>query len=254
MLFRTSFSYLLPLFFLMSSCWASKVQVAVAANFAAPMQQISTEFEQSTGHNVELSFGATAKFYAQIKNGAPFDILLAADQITPTKLAQENLAKADSQFTYAIGKLVLWSASKNVVDKQGAVLKRGSFKHLAIASQQAPYGVAAQQTLVKLNLWDSLSPKIVQGESIGQTYSFVASGNAELGFVALSQVLDRAKMSNQIKAGSAWTVPENLYSPLRQDAILLKSGEDNSAATALLTFLKSDNAKKIIQSYGYILQ
>jgi len=252
MRFRTCFSYLLLFFFLISPSWANKVQVAVAANFAAPMQQICVEFEQGTGHKVALSLGATAKFYAQIKNGAPFDILLAADQTTPTKLAQENLAKADSQFTYAIGKLVLWSASKNVVDEQGGVLKRGSFKHLAIASQQAPYGVAARQTLVKLNLWDSLSPKIVQGESIGQTYSFVASGNAELGFVALSQVLDKTQMTNQIKAGSAWIVPDNLYSPLLQDAILLKFGENNEAARALLTFLKSDVAKKIIRSYGYI--
>jgi len=250
MRFFNYFFYLLPSIFFINSSQANEVHVAVAANFAAPMQQISAEFEQSTGHKALLSFGATGKFYAQIKNGAPFDILLAADQTTPTQLAQEHLAKASSQFTYAIGKLVLWSANKNLVDKQGEVLKHGTFTHLAIASQQASYGTAAKQTLIKLNLWTSLSPKIVQGESIAQTYSFVASGNAELGFVALSQVWKE----EQQKSGSAWIVPENLYSPLRQDAILLKSGEDNSAARALLTFLKSDNAKKIIQSYGYILQ
>jgi molybdate transport system substrate-binding protein len=234
-------------FFLFNSSHATEVHVAVAANFTAPMQQISVAFQQATGHKAILAFGATGKFYAQIKNGAPFDILLAADQMTPTKLAQENVAIADSQFTYAIGKLVLWSATENFVDAQGAVLKSGKFAHIAIASPQAPYGVAAKQTLMALNLLNSLLPKIVQGESIGQTYSFVASGNAELGLVALSQVWKK----NKINSGSAWIVPDNLYTPLRQDAILLKTGEHNPAARELLSFLKSDAAKKIIQSYGY---
>ncbi|WP_105532855.1 molybdate ABC transporter substrate-binding protein [Solimicrobium silvestre] len=233
---------------LAGSSFADEVQVAVAANFAAPMKQIALAFEQTTGHKALLSFGATGKFYAQIKNAAPFDILLAADQTTPTQLAQEQAAVAGSQFTYAIGKLVLWSAAAGLVDAQGAILKHGSFAHLALASpKQAPYGAAALETLTALNLVKELSPKFVQGESIGQTYTFVATGNAELGFVALSQVWE----NNQIKSGSAWIVPENLYAPLRQDAILLKHGKDNSAALALLAYLKTDAAKNIIRSYGY---
>jgi len=246
MRFFASFLYL----FLVNPSYAHEVQVAVSANFSAPMKQISAAFQQATGHKVALSFGATAKFYAQIKNGAPFDILLAADQTTPEQLARAHLAIADSQFTYAIGKLVLWSATANRVDSQGAVLRKEDVEHIALASPQAPYGVAARQTLMALNLWDALSPKIVQGESIGQTYSFVASGNAEIGFVALSQVW-QGGMNNQFKSGSAWIVPENLYAPLRQDAILLKSGADNPGARALLAYLKSDTARKIIRSYGY---
>ena len=173
--------------------------------------------------------------------------MLAADQSTPTKLAQEQVAISSSQFTYAIGQLVLWSAKANFVDAHGAILKSDEFAHIAIGSPQAPYGMAARQTVKSLNLVNSLTPKLVQGESIAQTYSFVASGNAELGFVALSQVWK----NNKINSGSAWIVPENLYTPLRQDAILLKAGEDNQAALALLAFLKSDAAKSIIQSYGY---
>jgi molybdate transport system substrate-binding protein len=234
-------------FFLFNISQAAEVHVAVAANFAAPMKYISAKFQQATGHKAALSFGATGKFYAQIKNGAPFDILLAADQSTPTKLAQEQVAISGSQFTYAIGQLVLWSAKANFVDTQGAILKGDAFAHIAIGSPQAPYGMAAMQTVKALNLVNSLTPKLVQGESIAQTYSFVASGNAELGFVALSQVWK----NNKINSGSAWIVPENLYTPLRQDAILLKAGEDNQAALALLVFLKSDAAKSIIQSYGY---
>ena len=237
--------------FLINPSHANKVHVAVSANFAAPMKQISAAFQQTTGHTAVLSFGATAKFYAQIKNGAPFDIFLAADQTTPDQLARERLAIPDSQFTYATGKLVLWSATPNVVDSQGAVLRREDFAHIAMASPQAPYGVAARQTLMALNLFNALSPKIVQGESIGQAYSFVASGNAELGFVALSQVWKAEQMSNKMKSGSAWIVPQSLYTPLRQDAILLQSGADNLAASALLAYLKSENAKKIIRSYGY---
>lgn len=241
------FGFLLSVF-LINPSHANEVQVAVSANFAAPMKQISAAFQQATGHKATLSVGATAKFYAQIKNGAPFDILLAADQTTPEQLAREHLAIANSQFTYATGKLVLWSAAAHVVDSQGAVLRKKTFEHIAIASPQAPYGVAARQTLMALNLLNTLSPNIVQGESIGQTWSFVASGNAELGFVALSQVWK----NHQIKSGSAWIVPENLYTPLRQDAILLKSGADNPAAIALLAYLKSDTAKEIIRSYGYV--
>lgn len=235
-------------FILINSSWADDVNVAVAANFAEPMKQISAAFKKTTGHKAVLSIGATGKFYAQIKNAAPFDILLAADQSTPAKLYHEQAAVKGSRFTYAIGKLVLWSATQGLVDGQGAVLKKGNFSHLAIANpQQAPYGVAAKETLAALNLSSVLSRKIVQGESIGQAYSFVATGNAELGFVALSQVWE----NNRLKSGSVWIVPDNLYTPLRQDAVLLKHGQNNPAAAALLAYLKSDAAKDIIRSYGY---
>jgi molybdate transport system substrate-binding protein len=229
-------------FLLLRPCWAAQAQVAVAANFSAPMKQIAAQFQQATGHSVTLSLGATAKFYAQIKNGAPFDLLLAADQATPTRLAREQLAIGPSQFTYALGKLVLWSATKRAVDRE--VLKQGKFTHLAIASPQAPYGIAAKDVLMSLHLFKILQPKLVQGESVGQTYSFVATGNAELGFVALSQIVENP-------SGSTWIVPENLYQPLRQDAILLKHGQANPAALALLAYLKSDSAKKIMCAYGY---
>ena len=230
------------------SCPAQVVEVAVAANFAAPMKQIASSFELASGYKIALSVGATGKFYAQIKNAAPFDILLSADQITVRKLAQEQFADASTQFTYATGKLVLWSAAPGLVDAQGTVLKSGHFAHIAIASpSQAPYGAAAIETLKSLHLTEQITPRIVQGESIGQTYAFVATGNAELGFVALSQVWN----NGQIQSGSAWMVPENLYTPIHQDAILLRHGKDNQAALALLAWLKSDAAKKIIHAYGY---
>lgn len=229
---------------------ADTVQVAVAANFTAPMKRIAAEFEKDTGHRAVLAFGGTGKFYAQILNAAPFDILLAADDETPTKLAQEGLAIAGSQFTYAQGKLVLWSAQPGVVDDRGEVLQRGSFAHLAIANPKlAPYGVAAAETMKALGVHDFLAPKFVTGENIGQTFQFVQSGNAPLGFVALSQVIQEGG----IAAGSAWIVPARLYQPIRQDAIILEKGRANPAAQALMTYLKGDKARKLIQSYGYDL-
>ncbi len=242
------FSICFLLFILMNSSSAGEVTIAVAANFAGPMQQIAEGFEQTSGHKVQLSFGATGKFYAQIKNAAPFDILLAADEATPSRLAKEGIAIKSSQFTYATGKLVLWSPDVNRVDAKGDVLKHGKFNHLAIASPgQAPYGAAAKETLISLKLYNVVSPKLVQGESVGQTYSYIATGNAELGFVALSQVWE----NNRIKSGSGWIVPDNLYSPLLQDAILLKHGQRNPAALAMMVYLKSDGAKKIIRLHGY---
>ncbi|MCD6026475.1 MAG: modA [Solimicrobium sp.] len=244
---RDYFIHIFFSFFLINFSWANEVQVAVAANFAAPMKQISAAFFHATGHTAALSFGATGKFFTQIKNGAPFDILLAADQITPNQLAQKGYALPETQFTYALGRLVLWSAASGVIDVEGTVLKEGRFVRLAMASSQAPYGIAAKQTLKSLDLLERFQPRIVVGESIGQAYTFIASGNATLGFVALSQVCE----NHQIKSGSAWIVPENLYSPLWQDAILLKHGKNNPAALALLAYLRSDTAKKIIHSYGY---
>ena len=227
---------------------AETISVAVASNFTAPMQKIAAQFEKDTGHKAELSFGATGKFYAQISNGAPFGILLAADDKTPAKIAQEGKGDAASRFTYSIGKLVLWSKQDGYVDANGEVLKTGKFQHVAIANPKlAPYGLAAEQTLTKLNLLDAIKPKFVQGENIGQTYQFAATGNAELGFVALSQVMEDGK----IKAGSAWVVPAEMHEPIRQDAIVLNNAKDNVAAKALMDYLKGDKARAIISAYGY---
>ncbi|WP_241776962.1 molybdate ABC transporter substrate-binding protein [Acidovorax sp. Root275] len=227
---------------------ADTVSVAVAANFTAPMQKIAAVFEADTGHKAELSFGATGKFYAQITHGAPFQVLLSADDTTPAKLEREAKAVAHSRFTYAVGTLVLWSAQAGIVDAQGDVLKKGNFKHLAIANPKlAPYGAAAMQVMDKLGVTDALQPRLVQGENIAQTFQFVSTGNAQLGFVALSQVMTDGK----IRSGSAWQVPASLHDPIRQDAVLLAPGKDSAAATALLTYLRGDKARAIIQSYGY---
>ena len=227
---------------------AAEVHVAVAANFTAPMKQIAADFEKETGHKVVLSFGASGKFYAQIKNGAPFQILLSADDEKPIQLVKDGLAVADSRFTYAIGTLVLWSAKPGFVDAKGEVLSKGHFNKIALANPKlAPYGTAAIELLTKQGLLTSLTPKFVQGENISQTFQFVSTGNAELGFVALSQVMKDGKVTS----GSAWIVPGRLHSPIRQDAVLLATGRDNAAAKALLGYLKSDKAKKIIRSYGY---
>lgn len=227
---------------------ADTISVAVASNFTAPMQKIAAEFAKDTGHKAELSFGATGKFYAQISNGAPFGILLAADDTTPAKIAREGKGVADSRFTYAVGKLVLWSKQDGYVDAQGAVLKTGKFQHVAIANPKlAPYGLAAEQTLTQLGLLEQIKPKFVQGENIGQTYQFAATGNAELGFVALSQMMEDGK----IKSGSAWLVPAAMHEPIRQDGIILNNAKDNAAAKALMDYLQGDKARAIISAYGY---
>lgn len=227
---------------------AETVQVAVAANFTAPMKEIAIAFGQDSGHSAQLSFGSTGKFYAQIKGGAPFDVFLAADDETPARLAREGLALPASRFTYATGRLVLWSPQPGLVDDRGEVLRGNRFRHIAIAAPKlAPYGAAAVQALQQLGLLEALTPKFVQGESIGQAFSFVSTGNAELGLVALSQVTE----NGQLKSGSGWTVPAVLHSPLRQDAALLTRGEGNPAALALLQYLKTGKARAIIRSYGY---
>ena len=228
---------------------ADETQIAVAANFAAPAQKMAADFEKQTGHKAIIVTGATGKFYAQIVNGAPFDILLAADDETPAKLEKEGQSIAGKRFTYAIGKLVLWSAKSAIVDDKGEVLKRGGFDHISIANPKvAPYGAAAVETLKALGVYEALQPKLVMGENIAQTHQFVATGNAPLGFVALSQILRDGKIE-----GSYWIVPEKLYAPIRQDAVLLNKGKDNKAATAFLEFLKSKSAKDLILSYGYSL-
>ena len=227
---------------------ASEVRVAVASNFTAPMKVLAREFEQATGHKTALSFGATGQFYAQIKNGAPFDVLLSADDTTPARLAQEGLAQAESRFTYAIGRLVLWSRRPDLVDREGTVLRTSRFQRLAIANPKlAPYGAAAMEVLNSMGLAVTLAPKIVEGANIGQAYQFVASKNAELGFVALSQVSENGRM----REGSGWVVPTSLHAPIQQDAILLAPGRDQASALALLRFLRSERAREVITSFGY---
>jgi len=214
------------------------------------MHQIGADFEKETGHKARLIFGATGKFYAQISNGAPFEVLLAADAATPSKLVNEGNAVAGSQMTYAVGKLVLWSSKPGLVDDQGAVLKRADFAHIAYCNPAlAPYGAAAVQAMKALGVFGALQPKLVQGENITQAYQFVVSGNAELGFVALSQVFKDGK----IIEGSAWIVPDGLYQPIRQDAVILARGRGKPAAEALMKFLKGDRAKSIVKSFGYEL-
>lgn len=226
---------------------ADEVSVAVAANFTAPMQQIAADFEKASGHKIVASYGSTGKFYAQIKNGAPFELLLAADDETPARLIKENAAVAGSQFTYAIGKLVLWSAKSTVVDDKGEVLKKGGFDHISLANPKlAPYGAAGVEVMKALGVYDALQPKIVSAENITQAYQFVSSGNALLGFVALSQVLKDGKID-----GSAWIVPAHLYAPIRQDVVMLEKGRGKPAAEALAKYLKGDKAKAVIKSFGY---
>ena len=234
---------------LSSASYAAEVLVAVAANFAAPMQKIAPLFEKDTGHKAILSLGSTGSFYAQIKNGGPFHILLSADDETPLKLEKEGLGIVGSRFTYATGKLVLWSKQAGLVDDAGQVLKTGNFQRIALANPKlAPYGLAAVETLTQLGILQTLQAKIVQGDNIAQTYQFVFTENAQLGFVALSQVYADGKISQ----GSAWIVPSQLHSPLQQDALLLNPGKNNSAAAALMNYLKTDKAKQIIRAFGYV--
>lgn len=231
-----------------ASSLADQAQVAVAANFAEPIKAIAAVLEKTTGHTIQVTLGATGKLYAQIKNGAPFDVLMAANTATPAALEKDGLAEPGSHFNYATGKLVLWSADAARVDVKGDMLRSGNFRKLAYANPKtAPYGEAAMQVMDKLGLTPALSPKLVQGESIGQTFNFVHTGNAEIGFVAMSQVLQGGKL----KSGSMWVVPQNLYSPIRQDAVVLQRGATNPAAQALVKLLQSPNIKDLIRSYGY---
>jgi molybdate transport system substrate-binding protein len=239
---------LLALLLLAPALHAAEVRVAVAANFAAAMQQIAAAFEQDTGHQAVLAPGSTGRFYAQVKNGAPFDVLLAADDETPARLEKEGFALAGTRFTYAIGRLVLWSASAGVVDGRGEVLRSGSFTRLAIADPKlAPYGAAAVQAMERLGVAARLRTRLVQGESIAQAHQFVATGNAQLGFVALSQVTSAERLTG----GSAWLVPRELHDPIRQDAVLLNRARGNAAASALAQYLRGERALAILRAHGY---
>ncbi|MNO35608.1 Molybdate-binding periplasmic protein precursor [compost metagenome] len=244
------FATLIASFTLAGNALAGEVQVAVAANFTAPIQAIASDFEKDTGHKLVAAYGATGQFYSQIKNGAPFEVFLAADDTTPAKLEKEGESVAGSRFTYATGKLVLWSAQVGYVDVKGDVLKQNQFKHLSIANPKAaPYGLAATQVMDKLKLSTALAPKLVEGQSITQALQFVSTGNAELGFVALSQVYKDGRISS----GSAWIVPEQLHDPIKQEAVILNKGKDNPAATALVNYLRGPKAAAVIKSYGYTL-
>jgi molybdate transport system substrate-binding protein len=224
---------------------AAEVSVAVAANFTEPAKAIATAFEKATGNRVSLSFGASGQFYTQITHGAPYEVFLSADAERPKRAEQAGVGVPGTRFTYAIGRLVLYSTTPGLVDGAGAVLKGGRFGKLAIADPTAaPYGAAALQTMQKLGVYAGVKPKIVQGSSITQAYQFVATGAAELGFVALSQVIDEP-------GGSRWLVPADLHAPIDQQAILLFTGQKNPAARAFLAFLKGPQATAIIRKYGY---
>jgi molybdate transport system substrate-binding protein len=225
--------------------FAAQVKVAVAANFTGPAREIAARFKARTGHEASLSFGSSGQFYAQIANGAPFEVFLSADRERAERAEAEGLGVAGSRFTYAVGRLVLYSKTRGLVDGKGAVLKGGRFEKLAIADPKtAPYGVAALETMKALGLDAQLRPRLVQGTSITQAYQFVDTGAAELGFVALSQLAG-------VKGGSRWTVPANLHTPIDQQAVLLKTGANSHAARAFLTFLRGAEAKAIIRRYGY---
>jgi molybdate transport system substrate-binding protein len=244
-------SFVLTLLFVAyaTSLRAEQALVAVAANFSAPMQQIALAFQKDTGHQLRLSFGATGGFYAQIKNGGPFDVFLSADQLTPQKIEAEGLGVPQTRFTYATGQLVLWSKQDGLVDDKGQVLRSKNIQRIALANPKlAPYGAAALEAMTQLGLLDELKPKLVQGDNIAQTYQFVSTQNAQLGFVALSQVFADGK----ITSGSGWVLPSSLYKPILQDAILLKNGKDNSAAKALMLYIKGDKAKEMIKRFGYL--
>jgi molybdate transport system substrate-binding protein len=244
-------SFLLALLTLMPAlACADEVPVAVAANFAAPLKQLAADFEKDTGHKLVAAFGSTGKFYTQIKSGAPFEVLLAADDETPARLEKEGDGVAGSRFTYAVGRLVLWSRQAGYVDDQGNVLRKNAFGHLALPNPKlAPYGAAALELLKALGVHDAVQPKLVVAENLTQVQQFVATGNAELGFVALSQVLKEGKIAE----GSGWIVPQKFYTPIRQDAVLLAKGKGKPAAEALLAYLKGDKARAAIRGYGYDL-
>lgn len=231
-----------------NTAWADEVQVAVAANFTSPIQAIARDFQKDTGHTLIAAYGATGQFYAQIKNGAPFEVFLAADDSTPARLEAENAIVPGSRFTYAIGTLALWSAKPGYVDSRGQVLQKNQYQHLSIANPKtAPYGQAALQVLDKLKLTEATRPKLVEGQNITQAFQFVSTGNAELGFVALSQIYKDGK----VESGSAWIVPASLHAPIRQDAVILAKGKDNPAAKALVEYLKGPKAAAVIKAYGY---
>lgn len=229
---------------------AGEVSVAVASNFAAPMERLAPLFQKESGHTVKVTPGASGKLYAQIKKGAAFDVFLSADEELPKRLMQEGTAVVGSRFVYATGRLVLWSAQPGFVDDKGLVLNRGNFNLLAIPNPvNSPYGVAAKETLTKLTMWNAMQRKLDKGEDVIETYRFVASERAELAFIPLSQVMRDGKVST----GSWWLVPPEMHNPIRQSAVLLTAAKDPAASKAFLAFLKSEKAQKVMRGFGYEL-
>lgn len=239
---------LLSLLILSPSTYAEEVYAAVASNFTIAMKDIAKQYEEESGNKVVLSFGSSGKFFAQIQHGAPFQVFLSADQNKPDALEKAGFIVPNSRFTYAIGALALWSAKPDFIHNNDTRLKSGDFNKLALANPKlAPYGIAATEVLENLGLTESTKSKWVMGENISQTYQFASTGNTDLGFVALSQIMSKG----HIEKGSSWIIPTDQYSPIRQDAVLLKSAENNAAAKGLLDYLRSDKARNIIHSYGY---
>ncbi|WP_196139736.1 molybdate ABC transporter substrate-binding protein [Aliikangiella sp. G2MR2-5] len=238
------------LIFTSTSLNAAEVRVAVASNFAVPIKQLAKKFELSSEHKVRLSIGSSGKFFAQIQHAAPYDLFLSADREKPQALINLGLAVNGSQFTYAQGRLVLWSRTTSLVDPQGNVLLRGNYRNLALANPKlAPYGAAAVEVLTRLKLFEKVNPKLIRGENIAQAFQYVATGNAEIGFISYSQL----KQLDSKEMGSYWLVPESLHSPIRQDLVLLERAKENPAAAAFIEFLKSEGAQKQIRQFGYKL-
>jgi molybdate transport system substrate-binding protein len=231
---------------------AKSVHVAVAANFSHTMQSLVTEFEKTSDIKIALSFGSSGKFYAQIKQGAPYELFFSADQSKPDALQKDGLVIETSRFTYAIGRLAVWSAHPDFVNKTESALKLGAFNKLAIANPKlAPYGAATLEVLRHLALVEATQPKWVRGENIAQTYQFVSSGNADLGFIALSQLLGKNKVK-KVEIGSYWLVPDTMHHPIKQDVVLLRSAANSQGAKAFLDFMHTDKARNIITEYGYL--
>ena len=246
------FLKLFPLFLLFVAvpATAATVHVATASNFSGTLHLLAESFEKSTNHRVRISSASTGKLYAQISHGAPYDLFLAADRARPERLEREGLAAAGSRFTYALGRLVLWAPGREFEGAANVLLAEADVRRIAIANPKtAPYGLAAQQTLEAIGLWPRLQGRLVRGENIGQTFQFIASGAAEMGFVALAQLPEESS-----SAGYRWLVQQELHQPIRQEAVLLKRGADNPAAKAFLAFLRSEQAQRLIVGQGYGLE
>jgi len=248
---RGLFVVLVILFSLVSApVYSGEINVAVASNFAAPMERIVALFQKESGYTVKISLGSSGKLYSQIKSGSPFDLLLSADETIPKRLIQDGQAIGSSRFVYALGKMVLWSPQPGFVDVRGAVLNKGNFTKLAIADPKfSPYGLAAKETLEKLVMWNAMQEKLIKGENVTQTYQLAASENADLAFISLSQVMRDGKIAD----GSWWLVPSEMHNPIRQSAVMLAGAKDKIAAQAFLDFLKSNKAIAIIRNFGYEL-
>ena len=227
---------------------AAEVSAAVAANFAAPMERIAVLFHKESGHSVKISVAASGKLYTQIRGGAPFDVFLSADEELPKRLLQEGLAVGGSRFVYASGRLLLWSVQPGLVDEKGAVLNSGNFDKLAYANPSfSPYGIATRETLTKLAMWNAMQKKLKKADDVTQTYQLAATESADMAFIALSQVMRDGKVTT----GSWWLVPPELHNPIRQSAVLLSGAKEQTAAKALLVFLKSEKAKAVMRGFGY---